>query len=176
MGLGHRFGEFLAAAERTAGLADVTWAYAAGGRRLPEVKSFAAAHPDAKIEILPDVPVAQLLAHLCSADVHLVSLEPSWQGCMIPSKLQSSFAVGRPAIFVGARENSITRWIEESGGGWVVPPDDVDALTAAVREAREPGERARRGRAARAYAEAHFDMDTNRSRMCDWLEGAVRDA
>jgi glycosyltransferase involved in cell wall biosynthesis len=41
--------------------------------------------------------------------------------------------------------------------GWLVPPDDVDALADALVEAvNRPGERRRRGQAALAHARASF--------------------
>ena len=80
---------------------------------------------------------------------------------MVPSKLQGIFAAGRPVIFIGSRHSSIGRWIVESGGGWVVPPDDPAALDAAVMEAVDPADRARRAAAARDFAGQHFDRQRN---------------
>lgn len=123
---------------------------------------------------------------LAAADVHLVSLDAAWQGLtcpaeapqgrrrMVPSKIQGIFAAGRPAIFVGGVENQVAGWIREAGAGWVVGQDDVEGLLAAVEEARDPGERTRRGAAAREFAKKHFDAETNVGRICGMLEEAAR--
>ena len=174
MGLAHRFAEFFAAAEQTAGDGGLRWVFAAGGRRRGDVEAFSAAHPAAKIDILPTAPEERLRQHLCAADVHLISFEPRWRGCVVPSKLQGSFAVGRPVIFVGGADNSIARWLTASGGGWVIEPGDVAALLRAVEQARDPGERTRRGRAALDYADRYFNMGRNAERICEQLEAVGR--
>lgn len=160
MGLGHRMGEFLIAAERL-GSSGPRWVFAGGGKRRAEVERFRESHPAARIELLDYVPAEILNAHLCAADVHLASLDSGWQGAMVPSKLQASFAVGRPVLFVGGRDNETAKWIEESGGGWIVGENDVDGLMRAIQQARNPAERFQRGEAAQAFARAHFDRTTN---------------
>ena len=175
MGRGHRLGEFLEAAKRTSGQPDIQWVFAGGGKRRSEVETFLRQHPDAHVHVLSYAPAERLCEHLSSADVHLASLERDWQGCMVPSKLQGIFAVGRPVLFVGGRQNSLARWIEESGGGWVVAPDDIEALLQALKQARHVEERRRRGQAARAFAESRFDRDRNVNFLCARLELAVQE-
>ena len=143
----------------------VRWVFCAHGARLDEVKQFAAAHPELGVEFLEPVPAGLLDAHLASADVHLASLAESWSGCMVPSKLQGIFAVGRPVMFVGGAESSIGQWVAQSGGGWVARADDAAGIRTALEEARDPNERTRRGAAARRFAEGHFDRETNAARV-----------
>lgn len=170
MGRGHRMGEFLEAARRTRDDARLHWVFAGGGKRREEVEAARRASPDSRLCLLPYAPFNRLREHLCSADVHLASLATEWQGCMVPSKIQGIFAVGKPVIFVGGRANSLAQWIEESGGGWVVAPNDIEGLINAVTQARDGGERARRGLAARRYAEATFNRERNVTLMCERLE------
>jgi len=173
MGLGHRLGEFLAAAGEL-GDRGPLWAFAGGGQRRWEVEAFAAAHPSARVQLLPYVAHESVGASLAAADVHLVSLRSAWQGLIVPSKLQAAFTLGRPVIFVGARENEAAEWVLASGGGWVVGEDDVAGLLKAVASAADPAERARRGALARAFARRHFDRETNTARIAELLEGIVR--
>lgn len=172
MGRGHRFGEFLEAARRLGG-AGPRWAFVGSGPRRQEVERFREAHPDSRIELLPAVPAANVAASLLAADVHLVSLARSWQGLMVPSKLQAAFSLGRPVIFVGAEDNEVAAWIRDSGAGWVVAEDDVDGLISAVNEAREPSQRSSRGAAGRRYAREQFDRDRNCDHIADLLERAA---
>lgn len=167
MGLGHRFHEFLEAAR----LAEVgeRWVFFGGGKRRGEVQAFSEAHPDARLELHDYVSHETLAAHLRSADVHLASLEPGWEGTMVPSKLQGIAAVGRPILFVGSDRSSIGRWIAEGGAGWVVPPEDSAAMRKAIREAADPGQRARRGEAAAALARKLFQADRNIARSAAFL-------
>ncbi len=174
MGRGHRFGEFLAAADALKNDATVRWVFAGGGKRRGEIEQALASKSGLNLTLLPYAPTARLREHLCSADVHLISLDAAWQGCMVPSKVQGIFAIGKPVIFVGGDQNSIAQWIVESGGGWVVPENDVQALLAAIESARDPEERQRRGAAARTYAERCFDRTVNLNRLCVWIEKCAR--
>jgi glycosyltransferase involved in cell wall biosynthesis len=173
MGLGHRLEEFLAAAGRL-GADGPVWAFAGGGRRLDEAKSYAAAHPTARIEVLPYVSQAELATSLAAADVHLVSLRSGWEGLIVPSKLQAAFALGRPAIFLGPRNSEPFEWVAASGGGWAVAEGDVDGLLRAAAQAANPEERARRGEAALRFARKHFDRERNTLSIAQLLEGAVQ--
>jgi glycosyltransferase involved in cell wall biosynthesis len=169
MGLGHCFDEFLAAAHRseTRGL---VWVFAGGGSRRDEVARFIAVHPHLRVELLPYAPSDRLAISLAAADVHLVSLRSPWAGLVVPSKLQAAFAAGRPVIFVGPRDSEPADWTMESGGGWVVPEGDVDALREALAEASDAAERTRRGGAAREFARRHFDRTRNTKRIAELLE------
>ena len=136
MGMAHRFDEFIEAVSLTKNDETLMWVFAGGGRRLVEIEKFCAGYDGGNIRILPYAPADRLPEHLCSADVHLASMDESWKGCVVPSKLQGSFGVGRPVIFMGPSDSSIGRWIDESGGGWVVPNNDVPALLHAIDQAR----------------------------------------
>jgi len=172
MGRGHCFEEILEAARRL-GPRGPVWAFVGDGARAAEIRAFARAHPDARIQLLPYVAPEKVKASLASADVHLVSLSPRWQGLILPSKLQAAFSVGRPVIFVGAAESEIGQWIAASGGGWLIREGDVDSILKAVEQASDPAERARRAHAGLAFARAHFDRQRNCQRIAELLEGAA---
>ena len=179
MGLGHRFSEVYAAApllcqeepER-----NIRLAFYGGGKRMVEVEKALAQMkalgiPQLSAEIHGYVASAQLAEHLASGDVHLASLEPAWDGMMVPSKLQGIFAAGRPVLFTGSRTCSIGQWILASGGGWVCAPGDVAAHVLAMQEALDPDERAKKGAAARRFAGEWFDRGKNVERIVDRLIG-----
>ncbi len=172
MGLGHRFIEFLEAARRL-GPSGPRWVFSGGGKRRRELETFAKANPPARIEFLDYVPQRRLRAHLCAADVHLASLDSAWQGLIVPSKIQASFAVARPVLFVGGRDCETAAWIQESGGGWIVDQEDLDGLLKAIEQALNSGERQRRGQAALVFARKHFQMSENCARIAELLEGGV---
>ncbi|MCK5849845.1 MAG: glycosyltransferase family 4 protein [Kiritimatiellae bacterium] len=167
MGLGHRFVEFLDASEKTHD--DVCWVFAGGGKRRLEIEEFCREHPNENIKLLPYAPFEKLREHLCSADVHLISMDGSWKGCVVPSKLQGSFGVGVPVIFVGPEDSSIAHWVSESGGGWIVAENDIPSLLKAIDEAKDSVERKKRGVKAREYAEKYFDVNLNCRQITELL-------
>src|SRR5262249_20485237 len=114
-------------------------------------------------------PAGELATSLATADVHLISLRASWDGLMIPSKVQGLFAAGRPAILVGSGENEIARWIQEAKSGAVVAVGDTERLLHAVRELLDPTTRQERSTAARAFARDHFDLQTNSAVLSDYV-------
>jgi glycosyltransferase involved in cell wall biosynthesis len=171
LGLGHRFEEFLAAADRL-GPRGPRWVFAGQGRGRAEVERFLARRPDAAVELRDPVGADALREHLCSSDVHLASIDARWSGIIAPSKLQAAFGVAKPVIFVGSAKDDIARAVGVSGGGWVVPENDVDALVACVREAVAPGAATRRGQLGHVYARAHFDAARNAARVADVIEHA----
>lgn len=164
LGRGHRWAEFAIAAERL-GPSGPLWAFVGHGNRRAQLMRWTATHPTARITFSPYAPHERLREHLCSADVHLVSMEPGWEGCIVPSKLQNAFAVGRPMIAVVPDTSEPAQWIRASGGGWVVAPGDVDGMVAAVRMAADPAERIRRGNAAADFARRHFSATANLDRI-----------
>ena len=172
MGLGHRLEDFLEAARRLAATGP-RWVFCGGGKRRPEVEAFARANPGARIELLDSVPNSLLRAHLCSGDVHLASLSSAWKGLIVPSKLQASFAVGQPVLFVGGRQSETAIWIKESGGGWVVDEGDLAGLMEAVAQALNPEERRKRGAAALDFAGKNFQMAANCTQIARLLEGTI---
>jgi colanic acid biosynthesis glycosyl transferase WcaI len=169
MGLGHRFNEFLQAAKQLSSL-KLRWVFAGDGKRRAEIEEFAKSNPDVCIQFLEGVPYSQLRAHLCSADIHLASMDSAWQGTMVPSKLQGSFAVGIPVLFVGGRECETALWIQESGGGWAIDENDLTGLLRAIEQARDPQERRRRGHAALEFARGHFIKSASCGRFIELLE------
>jgi colanic acid biosynthesis glycosyl transferase WcaI len=164
MGLGHRFDEFLEAARRL-GPRGPEWVFTGGGKRQAEIEAFAGQHPEARIRMAPYVFAERLREHLCSVDVHLASLDSKWQGMMVPSKIAATFAVGKPVIFVGGRENELAQWITESGGGWVVAENDIEGLLKVVEQAKDPRQRQARRHPARGFALANLDPQQDCPRL-----------
>jgi glycosyltransferase involved in cell wall biosynthesis len=85
---------------------------------------------DTNIEFAPFATESQLSARLSSADVHVVSLRESWTGAVVPSKFFGALAIGRPVLFEGSEDSSIAQWIREYQVGWVLGPNNVDAVGA----------------------------------------------
>jgi glycosyltransferase involved in cell wall biosynthesis len=167
MGPASRLDEFLEAA-RTLGPNGPAWFFTGSGSRVGEVS--AAAAPGLTIRLLPPVAPEAHRDRLLAADVHLVSLRSTSDGRAVPASLPIAFGLGRPVFFVGSRDAEPARWVEESGGGWVIGEGDLPGLIRAVAEATARTETRRRGAAALAYARDRFSTDRGVAQMIRLIE------
>jgi glycosyltransferase involved in cell wall biosynthesis len=120
-------------------LPEVRFVFTGGGAQLDRVRREAGPN----VTFRPYAPREQLSESLSSVDVHLVTLQPSMEGLIVPSKFYGILAVARPVIFIGAKDGELARLIEASGCGAVVEPGDARGLTLILRELAGDRERAR---------------------------------
>jgi glycosyltransferase involved in cell wall biosynthesis len=110
-----------------------------GGAQLSELRA----------EQLPNLrfagyaPRERLSESLSSADAHLVTLLPSLEGLIVPSKFYGILAVARPVLFVGARDGELARIIEAHECGYVIEPGDGEELSRRIRELADDRDLAR---------------------------------
>ena len=72
---------------------------------------------DTNIRLAGFATEEELTKRLASADIHMVSLRPGWEGVVVPSKFFGSLAIGRPVCFDGSETSAISRWIRQFGIG-----------------------------------------------------------
>jgi glycosyltransferase involved in cell wall biosynthesis len=90
---------------------------------------------------------------MMAGDLHIVTIRRGLEGVVVPSKLYSILAAGRPVLVVAAPESDAARIVCESGCGIVVDPDDPEAVARAIRElSNDPMRLAEMGRRARGAA------------------------
>lgn len=71
---------------------------------------------------------------LATGDVHVVLLKSGLGAVSVPSKTYSTLAAGRPIVAAIDPGTEVTRILEASGAGVVVPPDNVNAFVDALRQ------------------------------------------
>jgi len=116
----------------------IAWLFVGGGAGLSVVKQKVG---DAvNVTFRPYEPRERLSISLSIPDLHLVSLDPSCEGLVLPSKLYGVLAAGRPVIGLGASEGALAREIEATGQGTCLdcekPETWQPALTALIEGAR----------------------------------------
>ena len=105
------------------------------------------------VRFLPFRPFEQLPHVMMAGDVHIVTVKRGLEGIVVPSKLYSILAAGRPVLAVAAPQSDAARIVVESGCGLAADPDDPAAVAAAIREMRsDPARLADMGRRARETA------------------------
>jgi colanic acid biosynthesis glycosyl transferase WcaI len=108
------------------------------------------------VRFLPFRPAGEVPQVMAAGDVHVVTVRRGLEGVVVPSKLYSILAAGRPVLAVAAPGSDVARIVSESGCGLVADPDDPDAVAAAVRELRSaPVHLAEMGRRARVAAQKY---------------------
>jgi colanic acid biosynthesis glycosyl transferase WcaI len=111
------------------------------------------------VTLLPLQPREKLPEMLAAADVGLVVQKHNVISFNMPSKIQVLLASGRAIVASVPPNGNAAKAVEQSGGGIVVPPEDPDALAAAILELYYHPEKVKMlGEKSRQYALAHYTL------------------
>ena len=122
------------------------------GANRASVAAAAAGAPN--VRFLPFRPVEQVPHVMMAGDLHVVTVRRGLEGVVVPSKLYSTLAAGRPVLAVAPKESDAARIVVESGCGVAADPDDPAAVAAAIRRLRaDPEKLNEMGRRAREVAD-----------------------
>ena len=94
------------------------------------------AKPLPNVRFLPFFPIEQVPHVMMAGDVHIVTVRRGLEGVVVPSKLYSILAAGRPVLAIAAAESDAAQIVRETGCGISADPDDPAAIAAAIRELR----------------------------------------
>lgn len=173
IGIGQDIGTALRAVARLNGQAGLKVLIAGDGKGLAAVRALVAELHLADAEIRPPVPLEGLSALLARGDIHLICQQPGTEGLLVPSKVYSTLAAGRPSLFIGPADCEVGWIVRDSGSGFVVEPGDVaKAADVLHRLATNLALQRGMGRNARAYYEQHFGRERSVSRIVAILEAA----
>jgi colanic acid biosynthesis glycosyl transferase WcaI len=113
----------------------------------------ATAQPSPNVRFLPFFPVQQVPQVMMAGDVHIVTVRRGLEGVVVPSKLYSILAAGRPVLAVAPASTDAARIVTETGCGMSADPDDPAAVAAALSQLRnDPARLAQMGVRAREVA------------------------
>ena len=109
------------------------------------------------VRLLPFVSREDYPALVAAADVGLVTLKKTMKTPVVPSKLATYMAAGRPVIASLNPESDACALVREADCGVLVRPGDAVAMAAAIRQLfAQPQQAAELGARGRAYARAHL--------------------
>jgi colanic acid biosynthesis glycosyl transferase WcaI len=172
MGRVHDFGTVVDAAEILKDNQQVRFLFVGAGRQQKTVRDEVQRRRLGNVVFAPYQPRERLAESLSVPDVHLCTLDPRFEGLVVPSKVYGIMAAGRPCIFVGAPEGEVARLVRRGQFGTVVGPGDGAFLAREVESMRHrPAVREEHGRNARRLFEAEFDLPVAISRWAALLEG-----
>jgi colanic acid biosynthesis glycosyl transferase WcaI len=111
---------------------------------------------------------------LGAADLLLLPTIGNQSLASVPSKLISYFLAGHPVLAMVLPESETANMIRKARAGWVVPPDDPDALAAAIRDiASLPADELHSlGKSGQAFAEQNLCRESNLPKVIRILEAA----
>ena len=115
---------------------------------------------DPKVSLLPTQPREDLSALLAAADVGLAPLKHGMSGTSVPSKIFGIMAAGRPVIAGADAGSDTVTLLESADAGYIIEPEDPDALARAIRALYDDRAEAQRmGENARRHVVAHHSHD-----------------
>jgi colanic acid biosynthesis glycosyl transferase WcaI len=127
------------------------------------------------VRFLPFRPASEVPQVMAAGDVHIVTVRRGLEGVVVPSKLYSILAAGRPVLAVASPASDVARIVAESGCGLAADPDDPEAVATAVRELRSaPVRLAEMGRRARETAEKYARVKELR-RFLEIIEESIEE-
>ena len=156
LGRGHDFATLLDAIEVLGSRDDYAWVFVGHG---PQREAVARAMSARGVwhRFLDPVAREALGDALAAADALYISLGLDLDGLVVPSKLYSGLAAGRPILYVGPRAGRVGTLVEEQRIGFGVRNGDAAALAVAVESLRVNNVlRAELGSRARAVFDARY--------------------
>lgn len=127
---------------------------------LAKLEEYCQLHGAKNVMLLPFVKRNKLPEMLAAADVGLVMQKHNVISFNMPSKIQVLLASGRAIIASVPSTGTAAKAVLSSRGGVVVPPEDPEALAAAVLELYQNPEKAEfHGQEGRKYAVEHYAFE-----------------
>jgi colanic acid biosynthesis glycosyl transferase WcaI len=155
-GRAHEFATLLDAAEHLREDPHIRFLLVGGGHGRVGIEEEIARRGLDNVQMRPLQPRERLAESLSVADVHLVSLRPSLEPYVVPSKLYGIMAVARPVLFVGAGNGEVATVLRSHGIGHTVAIGEGRALAARIVDIqRDRPARQAMGRRAREAFERH---------------------
>ena len=120
LGRAHDHTLFLKTVELLKSKENILFLFIGGGYGMDELKKGAIDKNLKNIKFKPYQPQVQLPVTLSIPDIHLISLLPSLEGLIVPSKLYGVLAVKRPVLFIGSDSGEISKIVNTYNLGCVV--------------------------------------------------------
>jgi len=151
LGLTQELDRYLDLAVRLRDLDDLVLVFVGDGAVKSALQARRAELALTNVQLLPYAPRERMGDSLASADVFLAPVAAGLTRFMLPSKIYTYMAAGRPIIAALDESSDLCDLVRAHQCGFAVAPTDIDAIEAHVRwlhahrePCREMGERARR--------------------------------
>jgi colanic acid biosynthesis glycosyl transferase WcaI len=157
MGYAQDLGDIIKCAELTRGDEEMVYLLVGEGVLEKRWKELVASRELRHVRFLPMQPKAQYAELLAASDVCLVPLDAQLRTPVVPGKLQSIMASGRPAITIVDPSGDTPKLLQDSGGGINILPGQPRKLCDALLQLKNsPEVGVEMGQQGRRFAEKHF--------------------
>jgi colanic acid biosynthesis glycosyl transferase WcaI len=179
MGIAHDFRLLAPLIRALADFDGLQYRFVGGGARFAEVESIFRSTGERRVTLEGYRSREDHESLLALADAFLIAQRTEAVGDLLPSKLYSYLAAGRPLVFLGSRASEIGTLIVDRDLGVVVEhPEDVQTARRYIEFLSKDRERAARMHCRiRRFSDAHYGLERSVSRfqelLTDTREAAV---
>jgi glycosyltransferase involved in cell wall biosynthesis len=173
LGLGHDITTICSAMEQLGTDPAVRFVFIGGGKRMEEIKKFAAGKNFVPPLILEYQPREKLPETLSAADAHLITQAPGTTGLIVPSKLYGILAAGRPILYIGPADTEVALTVKEHSLGHIIQIGDTPAFLAAVRQLQSTDSAALESK-ARDVLRKNYSRQVNCEKLTAMVESLAK--
>jgi colanic acid biosynthesis glycosyl transferase WcaI len=157
-GRAHEFDTILSAAEILRDVRRIVFLFIGAGAQLASMRKQTEAKGLENILFKPYQPRDQMRLSLSVPDMHVISLLPSLEGLIVPSKFSGIAAAGRPMLYIGDVQGEIPQLIRNARCGFSVEVNQAEQAAAVINKlAHETAVCRRLGKQARMLFDQQFD-------------------
>ena len=152
--------EVLVEAARSITDSDVLFLFIGDGVKKKKLSAMAENYSLKNVMFLPYQKRTMLPHSLTAASISIITYEKEMEGLLMPSKLYTTLASGKPVISFCTEDSEVGKIICHASCGFSINPDNVKELLEKISFLRNnPEERDRMGKNARKYFEENFTLE-----------------
>jgi len=158
LGRAHEFATILNAAERTTALKEIMFLFIGGGAQQSWLRDEVERKGLRNVMFKPYQPREHLSVSLGVSDLHLISLQPSLEGLIVPSKFYGIIAAGRPVLYIGDQNGEIPNILSKAQCGFCLGVNEDEKVASLIRHLAHDQDQCRElGLRARAIFDLRFN-------------------
>lgn len=156
MGACHTFTDVIEVIQKFKESDNIIFTFVGGGKQQPRLQKYLGGFEH--VQFLPYQDRDKLSQSLSAPDAHLITLDPTYDGLLVPSKLYAIMAAARPIVFVGSQHNEVARIIRAANCGYIIEPGQPLNLEKAFHSlAEDPKKSQQLGQNGLHYFLNHFN-------------------
>jgi putative colanic acid biosynthesis glycosyltransferase WcaI len=160
------------AAKMLQGVEEIHFLIVGGGARYEWLKKEITEKKLSNITLLPYQPKSMVPLIYAASDLCLVPVKGETSKSTLPSKVYTVMAASRPVLASVHGNSELALIVNESQCGFVVKPDDAQALSEGIMHAYDNREDLGRiGRMGREYVERNYSLDSVAEKYDELLKG-----